>query len=107
MAEVCRKMGISEATFFRWKQKYGVLGSSELRRLKQLEKENTELKRLVADLSLHKAMLQDVLAKRLTLGRRHNLVRHVQDAFGVSRRRGCGALRFHRSSQRYYGRRDD
>ncbi len=64
MAEVCRKMGVSEATFFRWKQKYGGLGPSELRRLRQLEEENTKLKRLVADLSLDKAMLQDVLAKK-------------------------------------------
>ena len=61
--EVCRKMGISDATFYNWKKKYGGLGPSELRRLKQLEEENTKLKRLVADLSLDKAMLQDVLAK--------------------------------------------
>mgnify|MGYP004537442431 CR=1 FL=1 len=65
VAEVCRKMGISEATFFRWKQKYGGLGPSELRRLRQLEEENIKLKRLVADLSLDKAMLQDVLAKKV------------------------------------------
>ncbi len=64
VAEVCRKMGVSEATFFRWKQKYGGLGPSELRRLRQLEEENTKLKRLVADLSLAKSMLQDLLAKK-------------------------------------------
>ena len=63
VAEVCRKMGVSEATFFRWKQKYGGLGPSELRRLRQLEEENTKLKKLVADLSLDKAMPQDVPAK--------------------------------------------
>lgn len=63
--EVSRKMGISEATFYNWKQKYGGLGSSELRRLKQLEEDNSKLKRLVADLSLDKAMLQDVLSKKL------------------------------------------
>lgn len=63
--EVSRKMGISEATFYNWKQKYGGLGPSELRRLKQLEEENSKLKRLVADLSLDKAMLQDVLSKKL------------------------------------------
>ena len=62
--EVCRKMGVSQATFFRWKQKYGGLGPSELRRLRQLEEENQKLKRLVADLSLDKAMLQEVLAKK-------------------------------------------
>jgi len=63
--EVCRKMGISDATFYNWKKKYGGLGPSEVRRLKQLEEENTKLKKLVADLSLDKAMLQDVLSKKL------------------------------------------
>ena len=63
VAEVCRKLGISDATFYNWKKKYGGLGVSELRRLKQLEEENRQLKRMVADLSLDKQMLQDVLAK--------------------------------------------
>lgn len=63
--EVCRKMGISDATFYNWKKKCGGLGPSEVRRLKQLEEENTKLKKLVADLSLDKAMLQDVLSKKL------------------------------------------
>ena len=61
--EVCRKMGISEATFYNWKKKYGGLGVSELRKLRQLEEENAQLKKLVADLSLDKQMLQDVLKK--------------------------------------------
>ena len=63
--EVCRNMGISDATFYNWRKKYGGLGPSELRRLRQLEEENGKLKRLVADLSLDKAMLQDVLSKKL------------------------------------------
>lgn len=63
--EVCRKLGISEATFYNWKKKYGGLGVSELRRLKQLEEENMKLKQIVADLSLDKQMLQDVLKKKL------------------------------------------
>ena len=63
MEEVCRKMGISEATFYNWKKKYGGLRVSELRKLRQLEKENAQLKKLVADLSLDKQMLQDVLKK--------------------------------------------
>ena len=62
---ICRKMGISDATFYQWRQKYVGLGPSELRKLKQLEEENSKLKRLVADLSLDKAMLQDVLSKKL------------------------------------------
>jgi len=56
-------MGISDATFYGWKKKYGGLGASELRRLRQLEEENRKLKQLVADLSLDKIMLQDVLGK--------------------------------------------
>jgi len=63
--EVCRKMGISDATFYNWKKRYGGLGPSEVRRLKQLEEENTKLKELVADLSINKAMPQDVLTKKL------------------------------------------
>lgn len=63
--EVLRKFGISEQTFYRWKRKYGGLGSAELRRLKQLEEENRKLKQMVADLSLDKAMLQDVISKKL------------------------------------------
>jgi putative transposase len=63
--EVCRRLGISNATFYKWKQKYGGLLPSEVRRLKQLEEENKRLKQLVADLSLDKHMLQDVLAKKL------------------------------------------
>lgn len=64
VAEVCRKMGISEATFYNWKKKYGGLGVTELKRLKQLEEENVKLKQIVADLSLDKQMLQDVLKKK-------------------------------------------
>lgn len=63
--EICRKMGISDATFYKWRQKYGAMGPSELRKMKQLEEENGKLKRLVADLSLDKIMLQDVLSKKL------------------------------------------
>jgi putative transposase len=62
--DVLRQMGITEQTFYRWKRKYGGLGPSELRRLKQLEEENRKLKQMVADLSLDKHMLQEVLAKK-------------------------------------------
>lgn len=63
--EVCRKMGISDATFYNWRKKYSGVGPSELRRLRQLEEENRKLKQIVADLSLDKAMLQAVVAKKL------------------------------------------
>jgi len=62
--EICRKMGVSEQTFYNWKKRYAGMGISELRKLKALEEENRNLKRLVADLSLDKHMLQDVLSKK-------------------------------------------
>jgi len=62
--EVCRKLGVSEATFYRWKKQFAGMGVVEIRRLKQLEDENAKLKRLVADLSLDKTMLQDVLRRK-------------------------------------------
>lgn len=58
-------MGATQATFYRWKKKFAGMGVAELRRLRQLEEENKKLKRLVADLSLDKAMLQDVLSKKV------------------------------------------
>lgn len=65
IAEVCRKAGIAEATFYNWRKRYAGLMPSEVKRLRQFEEENSKLKRLVADLSLDKSMLQDVLAKKL------------------------------------------
>ena len=62
--EVCRKMEISEQTFYRWKKVYSGMGVAEVRRLRVLEEENRKLKQLVADLSLDKQMLQDVLRKK-------------------------------------------
>ena len=64
VGEVCRQVGISEQTFYRWKTAYGSMLPSEARELKQLREENTKLKRLVADLSLDKAMFQDVVQKK-------------------------------------------
>jgi putative transposase len=63
--DICRKLGIGHSTYYKWKQKYGNLLPSEVRKLKQLEEENKRLKQLVADLSLDKYMLQDVLSKKL------------------------------------------
>ena len=65
VAEVIRRTGISEQTFYRWKKVYGGLGVGELRRVKQLEDENRKFKQLVADLSLDKHIVQDVLSKKL------------------------------------------
>jgi len=63
--EVCRKAGISQATYYSWKTKYGGLMPSEMKRLKQLEEENGKLKKLVADLALDKEMLQDVIRRKI------------------------------------------
>ena len=65
MAEICRRLGISQATYFVWKKKYAGLGVSELRELRQLREENGKLKRLVADLSLDRHILQEIVAKKL------------------------------------------
>jgi len=64
VADLCRKVGISEATFYVWKKKCGELSTSELRKMRQLDEENARLKRLVADLTLDKVMLQDLLSRK-------------------------------------------
>lgn len=64
VGDVCRQTGISEQTFYRWKKTYGGMLPSEARELKQLREENTKLKRLVADLTLDKVMLQDIVKKK-------------------------------------------
>ena len=63
--EICRQHNISSQTFYRWKKKFGGLMPSEVRKLRQLEEENARLRRLVADLSLDKEMLQEVIRKKL------------------------------------------
>jgi putative transposase len=62
--EICRKMGVAEATYFRWKKKYGGLGISELRDLRQTKEENRKLKGIVADLTLDRTILQEALRKK-------------------------------------------
>jgi putative transposase len=65
IAEICREMGVAEQTYHRWRNKYAGMGVAELRRLKKLEEENSSLRRLVADLSLDKHILQEVVEKKL------------------------------------------
>jgi len=65
VAEICRKAGISQATYFNWKKKYAGLLPSEMRRLRELEDENSRLKKIVADLTLDREMLQDVIKRKL------------------------------------------
>jgi putative transposase len=65
IGDVCRKAGISEATFYNWRKRYAGLTPSEVKRLRQLEEENGKLNKIVAELSLDKAMLQDVIRRKL------------------------------------------
>lgn len=65
VSEICHKAGISQATYFNWKKKFGGMLPSEVKNLRALEEENPQLKKLVADLSLDKAMLQDVIKRKL------------------------------------------
>ncbi len=64
LTEICRKYGVSQATFYRWRTKYGALSRSELQELKELKRQNGQLKKIVADLTLDKQILQDVLSKK-------------------------------------------
>jgi putative transposase len=88
--EADRKMGISEATFYKWRQKYDGLGPSDLLRLRQIEEKNNKLKRIVVPLSLNKAMPQKVLAKNVrNPSRKREFVREMMDRYGSSLRQAC------------------
>ena len=104
--EICRKMGVSEPTFYRWKKQFAGMRVAEIRRLKQLEEENRKLKQLVADLTLEGDAAGRVAAKMVAPSRRRSVVEHLRTAYRVSERRACRATGFHRSTQRYRTRRD-
>jgi putative transposase len=100
--EVCRKMGISEATFYVWKKRYGGILPSEVRRLRQLEEENLKLKQIVADLSLDKAMLQAVVAKKaLKPSQRREWMPELMQRFGCSQRQALRVVRISASTYLY------
>jgi transposase InsO family protein len=101
VAEICRKAGISQATYFNWKKKYDGLLPTEMRRLKQLEDENNKLRRVVADLSLDKAILKEAAKGHfLSPSRRRVCIEQVRQVLDVSERRACSVLCQHRSTQR-------
>ncbi|MBW4332389.1 IS3 family transposase [Stakelama sp. CBK3Z-3] len=107
-ADVCRRHGISSATFYKWKSKYGGLEVSEARRLRQLEQENERLKKLLADSMLDNAMLKEISAQKiLAPGARRQAVAHLQKVFEVSQRRACAVLGADRTMVRYVSRRPD
>ena len=108
VGEVCRKAWISDATFYNWRKRYAGLMPSKVRRLRQLEEENSKLKRIVVDLSLDKAMLQDVLSKSLRpAARRRQMVDEVKADWKVSVCTACAVLRIDRSLYTYKSRRGD
>ncbi|MGH9650830.1 MAG: IS3 family transposase, partial [Terriglobales bacterium] len=106
MADLCRRLGISEGTFYRWKAKYGGLEVNEAKRLRQLEEENRQLKHLVAELTLDNRALKAVLFKKVVgPPAKREAVRVVREQAGVSERRACGLVQIHRASARYRQRR--
>ena len=101
-ADIARKLGIAEQTFYRWKKQYGGLEASEVRELKQLREENARLKRLVADLSLDKVMFQDIASKKMVgAPQRRSAVRYLAGRYSVSERRGCEVTGTARSTFQY------
>src|SRR6516164_4836781 len=106
-ADVCREHGISSATFYKWKAKYGGLDVSDAKRLKSLEDENAKLKRLLAEAMLDNAMLKDINKKMVTPAARREAVAHLRLAFEVSERRACSTLGADRTSIRYRSIRPD
>ncbi|NJO33617.1 MAG: IS3 family transposase [Rhodospirillales bacterium] len=105
-ADVCRKHGVSSATFYKWKAKFGGLDVSDARRLKALEDENGKLKKLLAETMLDIAILKDINARKLvTPAARRQAVAHACAVHAVSERRACEVMGVDRSSMRYRSRR--
>ncbi|WP_156348068.1 IS3 family transposase [Sphingomonas sp. Leaf231] len=107
-ADVCRKHGISSATLYAWKAKYGGMDVSQARKLKVLEDENARLKRLLADAMLDNAVLKEGGSKKLVRpAARRKAVEHARQLFGISERRACTIFSVDRTSMRYAHRRSD
>ncbi|WP_420796210.1 IS3 family transposase [Burkholderia gladioli] len=102
VADLIRQVGISAQTFYRWKKQYAGMQSDQVRELKQLQDENARLKKLVAELSLDKAILQDVASKKLARpALRRDVVAYVVSHYGLTMRRACRLLKQPRSVQYY------
>ena len=101
MADAIRQIGVSEVTFYRWRQEFGGLKSEQVKRLKDLELENSRLRKAVSDLTLDKLILTEaVQGKLLSPARRRACIEHIRAHLHVSERRACAALGQHRSTQR-------
>jgi putative transposase len=106
VVEICRRVGISQQIFYVWKKKYAGLGLSELWELRQLREENGKLKRLVADLSLDRHILQEIIAKALRPRARRESAEWVQQIHQFSERRAAGLIPVNRATLRYQYHRD-
>ncbi len=100
-AELCRKHGVSDASIYKWKAKFGGMEVSEAKRLKQLEDESARLKRLLADAMLDTAALKDLLGKMVTPAARRDAVAHLRTVFEMSERRACTVVGCCRMTVRY------
>ncbi|MFH1625714.1 MAG: IS3 family transposase [Pseudomonadota bacterium] len=102
IAETSRKLGITEQTYYRWRKEYGGMRVEQAKRLKEMEKENARLKKLVANLSLDNAILKEAAGgKLLSPSKRRKIVIQVQEKLGISQRRACTVLGQVRKTQRY------
>ncbi|WP_086022819.1 IS3 family transposase [Sinorhizobium sp. CCBAU 05631] len=108
VSELCRKHGVSDASIYKWKAKFGGMDVSEAKRLKTLEDENAKLKRLLADAMLDNAALKDLFGKEVvTPAAKRSAVAHLMSQHGMSERRACKAIGFCRMTIRYETRRSD
>lgn len=102
VADLCRKLGISEATFFRWKEKFGGMELSEAKAHRQLEDENRELRQKVDDLALDNRVLRHIVEEKVaSVEERRAAVRVLMNNFDLSERRACELVGLQRSSWRY------
>ena len=100
IADAIRQIGVSEVTYYRWRQEYGGLKTDQVKRLKELEQENTRLRRAISDLTLDKLILQEAARETSSPARRRACIEQVREVMHVSERRACAALGQHRSTQR-------
>src|SRR5271165_6673628 len=101
IADVCRELGVSEQTYYRWRNQFGGLKADDAKRLKELERENATLKRLLAEAELEKAALKEIAWKLLSPERRRAAVHHLMRMMQVSERFACRVTGQHRTTQRH------
>jgi transposase-like protein len=106
VSDLCREMGVSAQAFYIWKRRYASVGVSELRALRQLRDENRQLKTLVADLTLAKHILQEVLSKKSEAVAPRQLTQKVRQAHQLTESRACGLIGITRWSNRYQSQKD-